>query len=475
MDPTNLAALEDLLPDLLIGLLFLILSLLLLLGSMFSWRKRDYSLLYFGILALVFGVRLLLTELPGRQLFGWDPQAINYVRAALQYSQLVTVILFLEQIIGPGWRRSIRRLWQVAIPWSVGCLIRDLVLQQPGASEDIEAIYMILTQGVILAHFFIPGNRSLFDQKFLLSIYLLGSAFIFNDFLVQHGWVSWSWTLQRPGLLAVLIIISYLLFNRVLGNRAHMLAVREELDLARDIQRSILPQTQPKIDGLALTTRFIPMTSVAGDFYDIRKINTHTLGVLVADVSGHGIPAALVSSMVKVAFNAQDDHLEDPAALLEGINTSFEGTLDRQFLTGTYIVLDRASGVLTCAGAAHPPVLIWRAASRDVQDIRADGLLIGLFPTVGATNQTYKVAPGDRVILYTDGFSEAMNSKEEDYGLVRLEKFLIDYAHLDGQAFADTLMQDIRRWMGADAAAEGFDDDMTLVVVDVTTTVEEIS
>ena len=108
------------------------------------------------------------------------------------------------------------------------------------------------------------------------------------------------------------------------------LALDVELDTARRIQQSILPPEIPSMPRLAIAARYVPMTAVAGDFYDFIQLDGNRLGILVADVSGHGIPAALVASMVKIAFAGQSDRADDPARVLSGMNDALHGRVQRE-------------------------------------------------------------------------------------------------------------------------------------------------
>ena len=155
--------------------------------------------------------------------------------------------------------------------------------------------------------------------------------------------------------------------------------IRHELETAREIQLSILPQDPPQIAGLDIAASYIPMTSVAGDFYDFAVIDDHTVGVLVADVSGHGMPAALIASMLKIAFAAQAGHAGDPVGVLAGLNQALYGKFQVHYVTAAYVVIDTERQTLTYAGAGHPPLLLrefgdWNG-SRSIGERPFSGLL----------------------------------------------------------------------------------------------------
>src|ERR1700727_2465830 len=139
--------------------------------------------------------------------------------------------------------------------------------------------------------------------------------------------------------------------------------IQKELETARQIQLSILPAEVPKLEGLDIAARYIPMTSVAGDFYDFIMVDEKHLGILIADVSGHGMPAALIASMLKIALAAQVPHAADPAQVLSGLNQALCGKFQHHYVTAAYLFVDIAKGTLTYAGAGHPPMLMWSPSS----------------------------------------------------------------------------------------------------------------
>src|SRR5271154_2836479 len=138
-----------------------------------------------------------------------------------------------------------------------------------------------------------------------------------------------------------------------------LLAINVELEMARQIQLSILPRSTPKIQGLEIAAQYLPMTSVAGDFYDFIVVDEKHLGILVADVSGHGMPAALIASMLKIALAAQEPHAADPAQVLLGLNQALCGKFQRHYVTAAYLFVDMLKGTLRYAGAGHPPMMLW--------------------------------------------------------------------------------------------------------------------
>jgi phosphoserine phosphatase RsbU/P len=235
--------------------------------------------------------------------------------------------------------------------------------------------------------------------------------------------------------------------------------------MARDIQMSLLPQEIPKIRGLEIAARYLPMSSVAGDFYDFIVVDEKHLGILVADVSGHGLPAALIASMLKVALAAQSQHAFDPALVLTGLNQSLCGKFKRHFVTAIYVFIDMEKKFISYAGAGHPPLLLWRGSTGNASEVEKNGMLLGLFPTETYSVEEIPVQPGDRVVLYTDGILEARSPSEQEFGMDLFKGFLESNHHLTTDKFADSLLDELSGW-SEHPAGQGQEDDITLLAID---------
>jgi phosphoserine phosphatase RsbU/P len=246
---------------------------------------------------------------------------------------------------------------------------------------------------------------------------------------------------------------------------AQLLALNNELEMARQIQLSILPHSLPKLPGLDIAARFLPMTSVAGDFYDFIPIDDTHLGILIADVSGHGLPSALIASMLQVALTAQVGHASEPAKVLCGLNRALCGKFTHNFVTAAYVYVDLEKNLIRYAGAGHPPVLQWRNSTGKTAKILENGLVLGMFEEAAYQALEFTPEPGDRYVLYTDGVLEAANPAEEMYGDARFMNFLAANKSLAADEFADSFLKEIANWTGA-TAAQGQQDDITLLLFD---------
>lgn len=246
---------------------------------------------------------------------------------------------------------------------------------------------------------------------------------------------------------------------------AQLLALNNELEMARQIQLSILPQTLPKLPGLEIAARFLPMTSVAGDFYDFIQIDDKHLGILIADVSGHGLPSALIASMLQVALAGQVAQASEPSKVLMGLNKALSGKFTQNFVTAAYIYLDLEKNRMRYAGAGHPPVLQFRGSTGKTSKVLENGLILGMFDQATYEVLELPLEPGDRHVLYTDGIPEAANRAAEMYGIDRLMRFMEKNHTLGADAFADTFLEEIAQWAGR-SEEQGQQDDITLLLFD---------
>jgi phosphoserine phosphatase RsbU/P len=245
-----------------------------------------------------------------------------------------------------------------------------------------------------------------------------------------------------------------------------LLTIQKELETARQIQLSILPSELPKIDGLDIAARYVPMTSVAGDFYDFIVVDEKHIGILVADVSGHGMPAALIASMLKIALSAQGAHAADPARVLLGLNQALCGKFQHHYVTAAYLFVDMAKRTLTYAGAGHPPLLLWGGSTEGVRVVEENGLFLGKFEFARYSSVELPLVSGSWGLLYTDGISETTDPFGIEFGDERFREFLAEEGSASADHFADRLLEELSRW-SARGPSEDLDDDITLVALHV--------
>jgi sigma-B regulation protein RsbU (phosphoserine phosphatase) len=257
--------------------------------------------------------------------------------------------------------------------------------------------------------------------------------------------------------------LGYVALERVFAGERRLLTIENELDIARKIQQSILPESVPQRKNLSIAATYLPMTSVAGDFYDFVEVD-HGLGVLVADVSGHGVPAALIASMIKVAMHSITTCAHDPSQVLTRLNSILYPQLKGQFISAAYLWFGAEDHTALYSAAGHPPLLCWRRSKGALQRIESNGLLIGILPTANYPVCDLPLSAGDRILAYTDGLIEPENSSGASFGDTRLEQVFRSNGSHPPSEFSKLLVSELRAWQPA-SATQG--DDITLVVIDV--------
>jgi len=244
-----------------------------------------------------------------------------------------------------------------------------------------------------------------------------------------------------------------------------LLAINDEMEMARQIQLSILPRETPKIRGLDITSRYVPTSSVAGDFYDFIIVDERHVGILIADVSGHGLPAAMIASMLHAVLVAQTTHAAEPGRVLAGLNQALCGKFRSHFVTAAYLFVDMEDNSMSYAAAGHPPLLQWQTTGGNISEVSEGGLLLGPFPEATYSVVRLPVKPGGRAILYTDGILEAMNPSQEMFGADRFKQHLESNRTLKGEPLADSLLEELSRWRGHPQGHRQ-QDDITLVSIE---------
>ena len=265
-------------------------------------------------------------------------------------------------------------------------------------------------------------------------------------------------------------------FNRMSASIEHLLHVQrekqrldDELRIARDIQKSLLPVEPPKMPGLSIADLCEPAREVGGDYYDFFEIGPRRLGVLIADVSGKGTSAALYMAELKGLILALSHQQRSPRQLLIDVNRLLAAHLDnRSFITATYAIIDLEAGTLTLARAGHTPTIVVSGGASHL--IVPDGMVLGLrLPGAGERfekmlcEHSRQLSPGDVIVMYTDGITEAMDSDGELFGDTALAHLLASQQHLDAPGIRERVLREVKAFVG-DAEPH---DDMTMVVIKV--------
>jgi sigma-B regulation protein RsbU (phosphoserine phosphatase) len=237
--------------------------------------------------------------------------------------------------------------------------------------------------------------------------------------------------------------------------------IERELELAAAIQRQILPRELPHIPGLELAGATLPTRQVGGDYFDLFPLSRGRLGFVVADVSGKGIPAALLVSTVHAAIHLQIDASDTIVELVSRIDRHIQKySATHKFLTLFFGVVEPNASLLRYVSAGHNPALLARRAG-GVERLHATGVPVGLLPRGSWSEATATFDPGDLLCVYSDGFNEAANADEQEFGLERLEQALASRRSLPARDLSDELFREVALF------ARGVPqyDDQTLLIV----------
>ncbi len=425
-----------------------------LLAGCFSLLRRrvDPLLLWFALFAILYGVRL---DLGYQLLWALDlhPLLLQRVTLVIQCLIPIPAFFFFSALNLSGGRARILStvVWPVAISLAVASLFlghRELV-------QVINNVFVVTALLAVIISFvrFRADKPDIVLMRRGLLVFIACTVFDNITGLLGH-----FYNIEPFSFLILLACLGVVAGRRALAGEQQLTNLQKELEIAQGIQLSILPAAFPVTKNFRVAARYLPMTTVAGDFYDFLLANDTELGILVADVSGHGVPAALIASMVKLAAVSQRARGDCPSELLTGMNDTLIGNTQRQFVTAGYVYLNAVSQEFRYAAAGHPPMLLLREGK--VTAITENGMPLALFKVAAYETLGGSLQSGDRLVLYTDGVLEAANRQLEEFGEERLHALVRASGAGTATEAADRIVAAIQQW----SPAQG--DDVTVVVCD---------
>jgi len=450
-----------------LGTIFLFIGVAACCIAVVRGRDAGRILLWFGVFGAMYGVRLF-AEVPAAfsLLVGrFSPYAPQLVWL-ITYVILIPALLFwVELSLG-----AVRRFLQVMVfPASVialGGIYATLVHGSPRRFLPYNNVLAICLLLVVAIANVVPriGKKYLVIQSRVSAVgtLILAAAVIYENSRTFLRLPYYPFL--EPVALALFVFSQgWIAAEKVFADERRLLSIENELAIAREIQTSILPRGLPQLSRLRISAAYWPMTAVAGDFYWFIGVDPNRAGFLVADVSGHGVPAALIASMIKVAMQSVVACADDPRAVLCGVERALSEQLRDQFVSAAYLWLDTENRKALYSAAGHPPLLHWRGGK--LERIESNGLIFG----VKQESDAYPVfampiQPGDRFLLYTDGVTEPENAHGESFGDIRLEQVVRDNQSRSPSELSDELLAELRHWQPTSIAQQ---DDITLIVIDV--------
>jgi sigma-B regulation protein RsbU (phosphoserine phosphatase) len=237
--------------------------------------------------------------------------------------------------------------------------------------------------------------------------------------------------------------------------------IEGELELARQIQERLLPARLPAIPRCELAGRSLPARHVGGDYFDALHLGGDRVALVIADVSGKGVPAALLMSSFRASLLSTDIDREGPALTLARVNAFLHNSVEPgRFVTAFLAVLHTATGRLVYSNAGHNPPLLLRRGAEDPHLLRQGGLVLGLFGTTVYQQAETVVLPGDLLAMYTDGVSEAMDEDERFYGEERFLDLLRRNRNEPCHEILREVLEEVRTFSGG----AGQTDDVTVLM-----------
>jgi phosphoserine phosphatase RsbU/P len=239
--------------------------------------------------------------------------------------------------------------------------------------------------------------------------------------------------------------------------------IAHELEIARDIQQSFLPDSVPDMPGFELAAFSLPALEVGGDFYDFIPLPNGCWGLVIADVSGKGVPAALFMALSRTLVRASTSKNPSPSrAIMEANHLIVQDTrITSMFVTLFYAIIDPQARTLTYVNAGHNPPMLLQIGTGEVTLLRADGIALGVVDDIVLDSVGIELKSGDITVLYTDGLTEAINPKEEEFGTERLNETIKACQHMPIQDMVRFIIDTITAFAGEQPQA----DDMTIIIL----------
>jgi sigma-B regulation protein RsbU (phosphoserine phosphatase) len=421
-------------------------------------------LIWFGILTAMYGFRVLArvpAVFAALRLSG----ASSDVVAILDLSMLIPGLLFCIELSVGNLRRFFRFALIAALLIGVGGVCSTILTGSPGRFDGASNILVISVFLVLTVFTCVPtlAKRSWIRRNRITAIgaLVLALAIVYSN-LGGFFHLPYYRSFEPLAFMLYMFSLGYVAVEGIFANNRRLLAIESELAVAREIQSSILPSGVPEMGSLRISAAYCPMTAVAGDFYEFVPVDQNRFGLLVADVSGHGVPAALVAAMIKVAMQSVVYYASEPREVLRGLSRILSGQLRGQLISAAYLWLDTESGKALYSAAGHPPLLRWRKGT--LERIESNGLLMGVMRDADYPVCEVPFEPGDRFLLYTDGVVEPENAAGQAFGDHKLEQVIRENQSRSPAELSDQLLLEIRRWQPASVTQQ---DDITLIILDI--------
>jgi serine phosphatase RsbU (regulator of sigma subunit) len=334
-------------------------------------------------------------------------------------------------------------------------LDRDFMRKAPAFSNILIILFVSALLGLSVKR----GKRMFFNLSVMLILFFSYAVLSFLLFTFLNFWVN-----TFSPLIAILLAYVAISINHYETVRYEKKILESELLIARQIQQSFLPKSYPKIPFLEFAARCNPAKHVGGDLYDFVNLGNERYGVVIGDVSGKGVPAALYMARAISEVRTVSHIHDDAATTLATINDVFakEG-MEKAFITMQYLMVDlKSKNIIVFSNGGHNTVLHFKKEAKKIEEIDTKGgMPIGLMEGVDFENKEIHFDRGDILFLYSDGISEAMDKRHKEFGLDRVKEILTDNSGLKAEEIMERMFVEIAIF----SKGAPQHDDMTMVVI----------
>lgn len=466
--------------------------------GLYILRRRDRSALYFcaycaiiALRTLLMGERLLISFMPD---FNWE------LELKLEHMTFYLGVPFFALFFRSLYRDEVNRN-VVRVIAAAGAAFTAVLAATPARIHThLVTPFQFVTIFAILYCCY-ALSRAIINRRqgawLILAGFLFISSTVINDFLYDHGLVNTGYMLSW-GLLVFIFFQSFVISMRFSGafSRAETLSgelmaskkqiedynisleqkvwqrtekiieqkifLEQQIAMAEKLQRTLLPDRIPAAGRINIAHLYVPMMGVGGDLFDFRQRGEESLGIFICDVSGHGVAGAILASMVKMSLNSWDAHLERPAQALGEIHGLLKDKLGSNFISACACFIDLNTGVMRSSNAGHPSIIIIRKDGEMSQVNTRGHVMADLFSSRFEEAETI-LRDGDRIVLYTDGITEARDSTGELYGESRFMDLLDGLRDRTPRQMCDGVFDAVKSFC---ANSEGMEDDITLIVME---------
>lgn len=451
------------------GAIFLLIGLISA-GIALIRRGRDLKILvWLALWTGVYGLRLLLESEAVRLLFPtYFLPYIKFTTVSISYLILIFALLTWIELTRGIVKQYLRIMVYIGIAIAVAGIGAFIVYKNANALmlyNNLVAAATLVSFIVIIFFKSLAGKYLILPNRGILalgiSVFMIEALYSnLARFLNYKTLPFFGWF----GFAILIFSMAYAAAKMIFSSERKLIEIENEMETARQIQKSILPKRVPDNKNFSIAASYYPMTAVAGDYYDFIETDNNRTGFLIADVSGHGVPAALIASMIKVAMQSVTDVANNPGLVLKTLGNILSNQLNDQFVTASYLFIDPEKQIARYSAAGHPPLYYWNSKTEKIEQIKSNGLLLGVLKDSDYPVHQFSININDRFLLYTDGLIETENSEGKSFGEYRLSEFLNENKNLSVAKLNENLFKELKSWQPKDSQHQ---DDLTWVLIDI--------